>query len=188
MLLILSISLLRRSTLRMLLRIVRLIKPRIIILTRRATLITLLRSITLLRILRGKLPSIRLPHLRRWALLVRLSLVSLCLLSKRWRWTLICLCLLAKGWRWISLCLLSIGGRLLLTRIRPIRLWLIHAIPRHWMRHLLSRFWWHLVWWHLLWWNNIILGPGIHKICDPMTFIKIVNLNSFYIEIGPEKW
>lgn len=36
--------------------------------------------------------------------------------------------------------------------------------------------------------NNIILGPGIHKICDPMTFIKIVNLNSFYIEIGPEKW
>ena len=36
--------------------------------------------------------------------------------------------------------------------------------------------------------NNIILGPGIHKITDPMTFIKIVNLNSFYIEIGPEKW
>ena len=36
--------------------------------------------------------------------------------------------------------------------------------------------------------NNIILGPGLHKITDPMTFIKIVNLNSFYIEIGSEKW
>lgn len=36
--------------------------------------------------------------------------------------------------------------------------------------------------------NNIILGPGIHKVCDPMIFIKIVNLKSFYIEIGPEKW
>ena len=36
--------------------------------------------------------------------------------------------------------------------------------------------------------QNIILGPGIHKTTEPMKFIKIVNMDSFYIEIGPEKW
>lgn len=36
--------------------------------------------------------------------------------------------------------------------------------------------------------NNIILGPGIHLVRDPMRFIKIVSLNSFFIEIGPENW
>lgn len=36
--------------------------------------------------------------------------------------------------------------------------------------------------------QNIILGPGIHMITEPMVFIKTVNLDSFYIEIGPEKW
>ena len=36
--------------------------------------------------------------------------------------------------------------------------------------------------------NNILLGPGIHLIRDPMMFIKIINLNSFFIEIGPENW
>lgn len=36
--------------------------------------------------------------------------------------------------------------------------------------------------------QNIILGPGIHCITEPMVFKKIVNLDSFYIEIGPEKW
>lgn len=34
----------------------------------------------------------------------------------------------------------------------------------------------------------IILGPGIHKIEEPMNFEKVVSLDSFYIEIGPEKW
>jgi hypothetical protein len=32
------------------------------------------------------------------------------------------------------------------------------------------------------------LGPGIHLINEPLTFIKVVSLDSFYIEIGPEKW
>ena len=36
--------------------------------------------------------------------------------------------------------------------------------------------------------SNIILGPGVHLITDPMIFIKNVDLNSFYIDIGPEKW
>jgi hypothetical protein len=36
--------------------------------------------------------------------------------------------------------------------------------------------------------QNIILGPGIHLINEPLTFIKVVSLDSFYIEIGPEKW
>jgi len=36
--------------------------------------------------------------------------------------------------------------------------------------------------------QNIILGPGIHKITEPMKFMETVNLNSFYIEIGPEKF
>ena len=36
--------------------------------------------------------------------------------------------------------------------------------------------------------NNILLGPGIHLIRDLMMFIKIINLNSFFIEIGPENW
>lgn len=33
-----------------------------------------------------------------------------------------------------------------------------------------------------------MLGPGIHKIKEPMVFKQIVELDSFYIEIGPEKW
>ena len=33
-----------------------------------------------------------------------------------------------------------------------------------------------------------MLGPGIHKIRQPMVFKQIVDLDSFYIEIGPEKW
>jgi hypothetical protein len=36
--------------------------------------------------------------------------------------------------------------------------------------------------------QNIILGPGIHCITEPMLFKKVVKLDSFYIEIGPEKW
>jgi len=36
--------------------------------------------------------------------------------------------------------------------------------------------------------QNIILGPGVHLINDPLTHIKTVSLDSFYIEIGPEKW
>ena len=36
--------------------------------------------------------------------------------------------------------------------------------------------------------ENIILGPGVHKITEPMLFVSKVNLNSFYIEIGPENW
>lgn len=32
------------------------------------------------------------------------------------------------------------------------------------------------------------MGPGIHKITEPMTFIQLVSLDSFYIEIGPEKY
>ena len=36
--------------------------------------------------------------------------------------------------------------------------------------------------------QNIILGPGIHKIVDPLSFIKEVSLDTFFIEIGPEKW
>jgi hypothetical protein len=35
--------------------------------------------------------------------------------------------------------------------------------------------------------QNIILGPGVHKITDPLTLIKKVSLDSFYIQIGPEK-
>lgn len=36
--------------------------------------------------------------------------------------------------------------------------------------------------------QNVILGPGIHLITDPMTFKSLIKLDSFYIEIGPEKW
>lgn len=36
--------------------------------------------------------------------------------------------------------------------------------------------------------QNVLLGPGVHKITDPLQFIKIINLDSFYIEIGAEKW
>ena len=36
--------------------------------------------------------------------------------------------------------------------------------------------------------QNIILPPGVHLITDPLTFKKIVTLDTFYIEIGPEKW
>jgi hypothetical protein len=33
-----------------------------------------------------------------------------------------------------------------------------------------------------------ILGPGVHLIKEPMIFKGNVRLDSFYIEIGPEKW
>ena len=36
--------------------------------------------------------------------------------------------------------------------------------------------------------QNIMLGPGIHLIREPMVFKQTVELDSFYIEIGPEKW
>ena len=36
--------------------------------------------------------------------------------------------------------------------------------------------------------QNIILPPGVHKITDPLIFKKVVTLDTFYIEIGPEKW
>jgi hypothetical protein len=36
--------------------------------------------------------------------------------------------------------------------------------------------------------QNVLLGPGVHKITDPLQFIKIITLDSFYIEIGAEKW
>jgi hypothetical protein len=36
--------------------------------------------------------------------------------------------------------------------------------------------------------QNIILGPGIHMITEPMVFIKTVKLDSFLIFIGSEKW
>lgn len=32
------------------------------------------------------------------------------------------------------------------------------------------------------------MGPGLHKITEPLQFIKVVSLDTFYIEIGPEKW
>ncbi len=32
------------------------------------------------------------------------------------------------------------------------------------------------------------MGPGIHLITESLAFLKKVSLDSFYIEIGPEKW
>lgn len=34
----------------------------------------------------------------------------------------------------------------------------------------------------------ILLPPGIHIIRDPLKFISDINLDSFFIKIGPEKW
>lgn len=36
--------------------------------------------------------------------------------------------------------------------------------------------------------QNIILPPGIHRITDPMIFMHTISLDSFFIEIGPERW
>jgi len=36
--------------------------------------------------------------------------------------------------------------------------------------------------------QNIILPPGIHKITDPLIFVNTISLDSFFIQIGPEKW
>ena len=36
--------------------------------------------------------------------------------------------------------------------------------------------------------QNIILPPGIHKITDPLIFLDIIDLDSFYIKIGQERW
>lgn len=32
--------------------------------------------------------------------------------------------------------------------------------------------------------NNILIGPGIHLINQPMNYIQTVQLDSFYIEVG----
>ena len=36
--------------------------------------------------------------------------------------------------------------------------------------------------------QNIILPPGIHKITEPLIFKKLISLDSFYIQIGTERW
>jgi len=32
------------------------------------------------------------------------------------------------------------------------------------------------------------LPPGIHKITDPLIDLNTINLDAFYIKIGPERW
>ncbi len=36
--------------------------------------------------------------------------------------------------------------------------------------------------------QNLILPPGIHKINDPLIYQNTISLDSFFIQIGPERW